>query len=86
MGILTNPNTDDTNRLVKFLQSKGGLLGLISYLAGIVWLGFLANAEYNLGKKIPCSFFVTSPVLIMENVKYYLLKALGIWFGAIIIQ
>lgn len=49
MGILTNPNMDDTNRFVKFLQGKGGVLGLLCYVAGIAWLVFLANAEYNLG-------------------------------------
>ncbi len=58
MGILTNPNMDDTNRFVKFLQGKGGVLGLLCYAAGIAWLVFLANAEYNLGRTFTEGIFI----------------------------
>ncbi|ODM95549.1 Glycosylphosphatidylinositol anchor attachment 1 protein [Orchesella cincta] len=65
MGILTNPNTDDTNRLVKLLQGKGGAFGLICYLAGIAWLIFLANADYNLGTYFSENALL--PGLVVEN-------------------
>ena len=73
MGILTNPNTDDQNRLVKFLQGKGGYLSLICYISGILWLVFLANAEYNLGKNfrlIPVGQFLKLLMMIEIEVTF----------------
>ena len=50
MGLLTNPNTGDSNKLSKLLEKYTGKLGVLSYVVGIVWLVFLANAQYNLGE------------------------------------
>ncbi|CAG7786215.1 unnamed protein product [Allacma fusca] len=65
MGLLTNPNTDDSNKISLLLHKYTGRIGIVSYIGGIVWFVFLANYQYNLGTYFSENALL--PGLVVEN-------------------
>jgi hypothetical protein len=65
MGLLTNPNTTGTNKILLLLQKHNGKIGFLTYILGLTWILFLANHKYNLGELrfLPLILYYISPEL-----------------------